>query len=84
MKTVRFVVDFFSDGRYMLLLDTNTKYRNVRLHEDGRVTICLTDDDIKRLEKFSRLYRDLDGINKDYLFMREKERLFGTRLRRRG
>jgi len=80
LKTIQFVLDFFGDERYKLLLETWLKRKNVWLHEDGRITICLTDDDIKFLEKLPRLYRDVDNLNKELLFMREKGRLF----RRRG
>ena len=79
MKTIRFVVDFFPDGRYMLLLETNRNYRNVRLEPDGRITICFTDDDEKTLKKLPRLYRDFDGLNNEYLFMRDKQRILKNR-----
>lgn len=79
MKTIRFVVDFFTDARYNLLLETHLNYRNVWLHEDGRITICLHKDDIDTLKELPRLYYDIDNSNKEFLFMREKERIFKNR-----
>lgn len=79
MKTIRFVVDFFSDARYNLLLLTRLDYRNVWLEKDGTITICLREDDIDTLKELPRLYRDIDSLNKEYLFMREKERIFKKR-----
>jgi hypothetical protein len=76
MKTIQFVVDFFSDGRYKLLLLTRLNYRNVWLDENGTITICLTENDIQTLKELPRLYHDINNLNKEYLFMREKERLF--------
>jgi len=61
--TIRFVLDFFPDGRYMILLLTRTDYKNVRLHEDGSVTICLTEDDFSLLKELPRLYTDINNIN---------------------
>ena len=79
MKTIRFVVDFFPDARYNLLLSTRLDYRNVWLEKDGTITICLTEDDIKTLRELPRLYRDIDNLNKELLFISEKERLFKNR-----
>ena len=78
-KTIRFGVDFFPDLRYNLLLITRLDYRNVWLEEDGTITICLTEEDIKTLKQLPRLYHDINSLNKEYLFMREKERLFRNR-----
>lgn len=61
--TIRFVLDFFPDGRYMLLLLTRTDYKNVRLHEDGSLTICLTEEDLSSLKELPRLYKDINDIN---------------------
>lgn len=61
--TIRFVLDFFPDGRYMILLLTRTDYKNVRLHEDGSLTICLTDEDFSLLKELPRLYNDINDIN---------------------
>lgn len=76
-KTVRLVVDFFPDERYNLLLSTFLNYRNVWLDkETGEITICLTKPDIVTLsKKLPRLFRDLDNLNTELLFLREKERL---------
>jgi len=79
VKTVRFAVDFFPDARYNLLLLTRLNYRNVWLEKDGTITICLTEDDVETLKELPRLYRDIDNLNKEYLFMIEKERLFKNR-----
>ena len=76
MKTIRFAVDFFRDGRYNLLLLTRLNHRNVWLEKDGTLTICFTEDDIKTLKELPRLYRDIDNLNKEYLFMRKNEGLF--------
>jgi hypothetical protein len=61
--TIRFVLDFFPDGRYMLLLLTRTDYKNVRLHEDGSLTICLTEEDLFSLKELPRLYSDVNDLN---------------------
>lgn len=79
MKTIRYVVDFFPDARYNLLLLTRVDYRNVWLEKDGTITICLREDDIETLRELSRLYRDIDSLNKEYLFTSEKERIFKNR-----
>jgi hypothetical protein len=79
LKTIRFVVGFFPDARYNLLLETHVNYRNVWLHEDGRITICLYEDDINYLKELPRLYHDINSNNKEYLFMNEKERIFKNR-----
>lgn len=79
MKTIRFVVDFFPDARYNLLLLTRVDYRNVWLEKDGTITICLREDDIETLKELPRLYHDINGLNKEYLFMREKESIFKNR-----
>lgn len=79
MKTIRFVVDFFPDARYNLLLSTRLDYRNVWLEKDGTITICLREDDIDILRELPRLYRDIDNLNKELLFMREKEGIFKNR-----
>ena len=79
MKTLRFVVDFFPDARYNLLLLTRVDYRNVWLDKDGTLTICLTEKDIETLKELPRLYHDINSLNKEYLFMREKERIFKDR-----
>lgn len=70
VKTIRFIVDFFSDGCYKLLLSTRLDYRNVWLDKDGTITICFTDDDNKTLEKLPRLYRDINNLNNELRFMR--------------
>ena len=64
MKTIRFVIDFFPDGRYKLLLLTHSKYRNVWIEKDGTITICFTDDDVKTLKELPKLYYDIDSLNK--------------------
>jgi len=64
MKTIRFVVDFFPDGRYKLLLLTHAKYKNVWIEKDGTITICFTDDDVKTLKELPKLYYDIDRLNK--------------------
>ena len=64
MRTVHFVLDFFPDERYMILLSARVNNRNVRLGKDGIITICLTEDDIKTLEKLPRLYKDVDNLNR--------------------
>lgn len=79
MKTIRFVVDFFPDARYNLLLLTRVDYRNVWLEKDGTLTFCLTENDIETLKELPRLYPDINSLNKEYLFMREKERIFKDR-----
>ena len=82
MRTIRFVVGFFPDSRYNLLLETHVNYKNVWIHEDGRITICLYEDDIDYLKELPRLYRDINNSNKEYLFMREKEGIFKNRNKR--
>jgi hypothetical protein len=48
----------------MLLLSTNKNHKNVRVHEDGRITICLTEDDIKTLAKdLPEIYQDINNLN---------------------
>jgi len=79
LKTIRFIIDFFGDERYKLLLETWSKYPNVWVHEDGRITICVHEDDVKTLGRTPRLYRDVNNLNKEHLFMREKERIFKNR-----
>ena len=79
MKTIRFVVDFFPDARYNLLLLTRVDYRNVWVEKDGTITICLREDDIETLKELPRLYHDIDNLNKEYLFIREKEGMFKNR-----
>ena len=79
MKTIRFVVDFFPDARYNLLLLTRVDYRNVWIEKDGTITICLREDDIETLKELPRLYHDIDNLNKEYLFIREKEGMFKNR-----
>jgi len=72
-------VDFFPDARYNLLLLTRVDYRNVWVEKDGTITVCLREDDIETLKELPRLYRDIDSLNKQYLFIREKERGFKNR-----
>lgn len=84
MKTIRFVVDFFPDARYNLLLLTRVDYRNVWVEKDGTITICLREDDIETLKELPRLYHDIDSLNKEYLFMREKEKIFRNRDMKKG
>ena len=79
MRTIRFVIGFFPDARYNLLLETHANYKNVWLHEDGRITICLYEDDINYLKELPRLYRDINNSNKEYLFMSEREKIFKNR-----
>jgi hypothetical protein len=79
LKTIRFVVDFFPDARYNLLLLTRVDYRNVWVEKDGTITICLREDDIETLKELPRLYHDIDNLNKEYLFIREKEGMFKNR-----
>jgi hypothetical protein len=68
LKTIKLLVDFFSDGRYMLLLETSSYNRNVRFDEEGNITICFTEDDVKTLQAVPRIYRDLNNLNKEYKF----------------
>jgi hypothetical protein len=64
MKAITFELNFFSnDNRYMLLLSTMKNHKNVRVHEDGRITICLTEDDIETLAKLPEIYRDINNLN---------------------
>ena len=79
MRTIRFVIGFFPDARYNLLLETHVSYKNVWIHEDGRITICLYEDDIDYLKELPRLYRDINNSNKEYLFMSEREKIFKNR-----
>jgi hypothetical protein len=79
LRTIRFVIGFFPDARYNLLLETHVNYKNVWLHEDGRITICLYEDDIDYLKELPRLYRDINNSNKEYLFMSEREKIFKNR-----
>lgn len=74
MKTIRFLLDFFPDGRYNLLLCTRTNHRNVWIEKDGTITICFTEDDVKTLKELPRVYNDFNNLNKEYLFVKGKER----------
>ena len=73
MKTIRFVVDFFPDARYNLLLLTRINYRNVWVEKDGTITICLREDDIETLKELPRLYRDIDNLNRERKNIRKSE-----------
>jgi len=57
-----------------LLLSTFLNYKNVWLDkETGEITICLTKSDIVTLtKKLPRLFRDLDNLNTELLFLRER------------
>lgn len=74
MKTIRFLLDFFPDGRCNLLLCTRKNHRNVWIEKDGTITICFTEDDVKTLKELPRVYNDFNNLNKEYLFVKEKER----------
>jgi len=65
MKTITFELNLFSgDNGYMLLLSTNKNHKNVRVHEDGRITICLTEDDIETLKtELPEMYKDINDLN---------------------
>jgi len=58
---------------------TRVDYRNVWVEKDGTITICLREDDIETLKELPRLYHDIDNLNKEYLFIREKEGMFKNR-----
>ncbi len=67
MKTINIVLDFFSDGRYKILLQTHTSSDNVWIAEDGTLTICFTEDDVKTFNSLPRVYQDIDNLNKKRL-----------------
>jgi ArsR family metal-binding transcriptional regulator len=76
MKTITYELDFFpNDDRYMLLLSTMKNHKNVRIHEDGRITICLTEDDIEALAKLPKLYEDVNNLNTEKRWMRANQLL---------
>jgi len=64
MKTITYELSFFPcSNRVMLLLSTMKNHPNVREHEDGRITICLTEDDIKALAKIPEIYEVINNLN---------------------
>ena len=48
----------------MLLLSAKIG-NNVRVHDDGTVTICFGEDDIETFKKLPRMYEDIDNLNKE-------------------
>ena len=65
MKTISINISLFKDGDYMLLLSTRINGTNVRLQEDGTVTICFTEEDIETFKNLPRIYQDIDNLNRD-------------------
>jgi hypothetical protein len=65
MKTININISLFKDGDYMLLLSTRINGGNVRLHEDGTVTICFTEEDVETFKNLPRIYQDIDNLNRE-------------------
>jgi hypothetical protein len=65
--TIWFGLGVFSDGRYKLTLETLKHNRNVWFETHGRITICLTEDDIKLLKELPRIYQGISNLNREHL-----------------
>ena len=65
--TIWFGLGVFSDGRYKLTLETFKHNRNVWFETDGRITICLTEDDVKLLKELPRIYQAINNLNIEHL-----------------
>jgi hypothetical protein len=65
MKTININLSLFKDGDYMLLLSAKINGTNVRLHDDGTVTICFTEEDVETFKNLPRMYQDIDNLNRE-------------------